>query len=45
VARGRFGNPGDRKRLPLEAWKPLPRNGSEVLTLDISLCMIVVCIL
>jgi hypothetical protein len=36
VARGQFGNPEERERPPLEAWKPLSSNGSENVTVDTS---------
>jgi hypothetical protein len=30
---------GEGKRRPLEAWKPLPSNGSEHLTVDTTVCV------
>jgi hypothetical protein len=38
-AQEQFGKPEEGERLPLEAWKPLPINDSEDVTLDNSVCV------
>jgi hypothetical protein len=42
-ARGQCGNPEEGERSLLETLKPLPSNGSEDVTRDTSLCVVVIC--